>query len=140
MACRRPHRAAPGVLLEGNVRSIDLVGSLKRHWFVSLSVLLVLLGCGGFVLWKKAKPVYEAHSMVYVSPKFPKILANDNEVELPYDSYFADQIQKPTRYDIIEDAITKLPYAVRHRSGPVLPYEIQVLQQYARSEENRFDL
>ena len=91
-------------------------------------MFLVLLGCGGFVLWKKDKPVYEAHSVVYVSPKFPKILANDNEVELPYDSYFADQIQKPTRYDIIEDAITKLPYAVRHRSGPALPYEIQVLQ------------
>ena len=108
--------------------TVDLVGSLKRHWLISLSVLLALLGCGGFVLFKKAKPAYEAHSLVYVSPKFPKILANDNEVDLPYDSYFADQIQKPTRYDIIEDAITKLPYAVRHLSGPALPYEIQVLQ------------
>ena len=112
----------------GQRPNINLVGSLKRHWFVSLSVFLGLLGCGGFVLWKKAKPVYEAHSVVYVSPKFPKILANDNEVDLPYDSYFADQIQRPTRYDIIEDAIAKLPYAVRHLSGPVLPYEIQVLQ------------
>ncbi len=34
-----------------------------------------------------------------------------------------------TRYDIIEDAIAKLPYAVRHWTGPVLPYEIQFLQQ-----------
>ncbi len=113
---------------QGQRRHINVFGSLKRHWLVSLSVFLVLLGCGGFVLWKKDKPVYKANSVVYVSPKFPKILATDNEVELPYDSYFADQIQEPTRYDIIEDAITKLPYAVRHQSGPALPYEIQVLQ------------
>ena len=109
--------------------NINLVGSLKRHWFISLLVFLVLLGCGGFVLWKKEKPVYEAHSVVYVSPKFPKLATNDNEVELPYESYFADQIQTVTRQDIIEDAIAKLPYSVRHVSGPVLRYEIQVLQQ-----------
>ncbi len=113
---------------QGQLPYFNVVGSLKRHWPVSLSVFVALLCCGGFVLFKKAKPVYEAHSVVYVSPKFPKILANDNEVDLPYDSYFADQIEKPTRYDIIEDAITKLPPAVRHRSGPTLPYEIQVLQ------------
>jgi succinoglycan biosynthesis transport protein ExoP len=107
---------------------MNLVGSFKRHWLISLLVFLAFLGCGGFVLWKKDKPAYEAHSIVYVSPTFPKILANDNEVELPYDSYFADQIQKPTRYDIIGDSIEKLPLAVRHRSGPALPYEIQVLQ------------
>ena len=95
------------------------MGSLKRHWFISLFVFLVLLGCGGFVLWKKDKPVYEAHSVVYVSPKFPKIVAtNDNEVDLPYDSYFADQIETVTRHDIVEDAISKLPYSVRHLSGP----------------------
>ena len=114
---------------QGQLPHLDIVGSLKRHWVISLSVFVVLLCCGGFVLLKKAKPVYEAESVVYVSPKFPKILANDNEVELPYDSYFADQIQRSTRYDIIKDAIAKLPYAVRHLSGPVLPFEIQFLQQ-----------
>ncbi len=113
----------------GQLSLVNVVGSLKRHWLISLAVFLVLLACGGFVLWKKAKPAYEAHSIVYVSPKFPKILANDNEVDLPYDSYFADQIEEATRYDIIDDAITKLPYAVRDRSGPALPHEIQVLQR-----------
>lgn len=114
---------------EGHRPQINVIGSLKRHWVISLFMFVLLLGCGGFVLWKKDKPVYEAHSVVYVSPKFPKILANDNEVDLPYDSYFSDQIEKPTRYDIIKDSIAKLPYAVRHISGPVLPYEIQVLQR-----------
>jgi len=122
-----PRRA--GSSSEGQRPHINVVGSLKRHWLVSISVFLVLLGCGGFILWKKDKPLYAAQSTVYVSPKFPKILANDSEVELPYDSYFPDQIQKVTRHDIIEEAITKLPYSVRKRSGPALPYEIQVLQE-----------
>jgi polysaccharide biosynthesis transport protein len=123
-------RRPPGSSTEPRRPNINLVGSLKRHWFISLFVFLVLLGCGGFVLWKKVMPVYEAHSIVYVSPRFPKIVAtNDNEAELPYESYFADQIQTVTRHDIIEDAVTKLPYSARHWSGPALRYEIQVLQQ-----------
>jgi uncharacterized protein involved in exopolysaccharide biosynthesis len=114
---------------EGSGPAINVAGSLRRHWYVAAFVLLVFLGCGAFVLVKKAKPVYESHSVVYVSPKFPKMLASDSEVELPYDSYVQDQIQTVTRYDIIADAIAKLPYSVRHRSGPALPYEIQVMQQ-----------
>ncbi|MGA2848341.1 MAG: hypothetical protein ABSE46_05045 [Terracidiphilus sp.] len=58
------------------------------------------------------------------------MLASDSEVELPYDSYFQDQIQKVTRYDIIADAIVRLPNSLRGRSGPALPYEIQVLQNF----------
>jgi succinoglycan biosynthesis transport protein ExoP len=108
---------------------INVAGSLRHHWAVSLVVLLLLLGCGAYALWKKAKPVYESHSVVYISPKFPKMLSGDSETELPYDSYFQDQIQTVTRYDIIEDAISKLPYAVRRRSGPALPFEIQILQK-----------
>lgn len=107
---------------------IDPIASLKRHWFVSLLVLFTLLGCGGFVLHKKAKPSYEAHSVVSVSPKFPRMLATDNEVELPYDSYIADQAQRVTRYDIIADAIERLPPVIRRRTGPPLPIEVQLLQ------------
>ena len=113
----------------GSGPTINVVGSLRRHWYVAALVFLVLLGCGAFVLWKRAKPDYESHSVVYLSPKFPKILADDSEVELPYDSYVQDQAQTVTRHDIIADAIAKLPYAVRHRGGPALPYEIQVMQQ-----------
>jgi uncharacterized protein involved in exopolysaccharide biosynthesis len=118
-----------GSSAEAPHRTINVVGSLCRHWVVAVLVLLVLLGSGAFLLWKKVKPVYESHSVVYVSPKFPKMLASDSEVELPYDSYVQDQIQTVARHDIIADAISKLPYSVRHRSGPALPYEIQVLQQ-----------
>jgi uncharacterized protein involved in exopolysaccharide biosynthesis len=121
---------------EGSLPAINVTGSLRRHWFVSAIVLLVFTGCGIFALWKKAKSDYESHSVVYLSPKFPKMLVGDAEVELPYDSYVQDQIQTVTRRDIIADAISKLPYAVRYRrglaanyQGPALPYEIEVLQK-----------
>lgn len=125
-----PTRRPPGSSTERQRPNINIAGSLKRHWFIALFVFLVLLGCGEFILWKRDKTVYAARSVVYVSPKFPKIVAtNDNEAELPYESYFADQIQTVTRHDIVEDAIAKLPFSVRHLTGPVLRYEVQVLQQ-----------
>jgi uncharacterized protein involved in exopolysaccharide biosynthesis len=116
--------------------SVDVAGSLRRHWLVATLIPLIFIGCGAFFLLKKAKPDYESHSVVYLSPKFPKLLAGDTEVELPYESYVQDQIQTVTRHDIIADSITKLPYAVRYRRGltpsyvgPALPYEIQLLQK-----------
>jgi len=121
---------------EGSRPAINVTGSLRRHWFVAALVFLVLGGLGSFALWKKAKPVYESHSVVYLSPKFPKMLVGDTEVELPYDSYVQDQVQTVTRHDIIADSISKLPYATRYRrglspsyQGPALPYEIEVLQK-----------
>ena len=120
---------------EGSRPVIDVFGSLRRHWYVAAALFLVLGGCGTFAIWKKAKPNYESHSVVYLSPKFPKMLVGDTEVELPYDSYVQDQISTVTRHDIIADSISRLPYAVRYRrglprsyQGPALPYEIEVLQ------------
>ncbi|MGD0939053.1 MAG: hypothetical protein ABR905_05015 [Terracidiphilus sp.] len=116
--------------------TINVAGSLRRHWKIAAAVLLVILGCGALALLKKAKPDYESHSEVYLSPKFPKMLAGDTEVELPYDSYVQDQVQTVTRHDIIADSISKLPLAVRQRRGlpanyvgPALPYEVELLQR-----------
>jgi succinoglycan biosynthesis transport protein ExoP len=110
--------------------NIHVIASVRRHWYVFLSVLIVILVCGAYALRKKVKPLYQATSIVYVAPKFPKMLpGDDSELDLPYDSYVQDQIQTVTRYDIIADAIEKLPPSVRHRTGPALPYEIQVLQK-----------
>jgi succinoglycan biosynthesis transport protein ExoP len=102
--------------------------SVRRHLPVFLIVSSVLIGCGAFVFRDKAKPVYSSQSVVYISPKFPKVLNTDSEVELPYDSYFEDQIQTVTRYDIVSDAISHLPPAVRHRTDAPLPSEIAKLQ------------
>lgn len=113
---------------EGQRRTLDVFSSVRRHLTVFLVLFFMLVGCGAFVLRKKAKPVYSSQSVVYISPKFPKVLNTDSEVELPYDSYFQDQIQTVTRYDIVADAISQLPYWVRGRSGLPLSSEIDNLQ------------
>jgi polysaccharide biosynthesis transport protein len=108
-------------------RRLNLIASVQRHWLVSLIVFVVILGTGVLILWKKARPVYNSHSVVYISPKFPTVLNNNSEVELPYDSYFQEQVQTVTRFDILHDAVASLPYSARHRSGPVLASEIEGL-------------
>jgi polysaccharide biosynthesis transport protein len=113
---------------EGQRRTLDVLSSVRRHLPIFLLVFFVLVASGAFLLRKKAKPVYSSRSVVYISPKFPKVLNTDSEVELPYDSYFQDQIQTVTRYDIVADAISQLPYLVRNRSGAPLPFEIEKLQ------------
>jgi polysaccharide biosynthesis transport protein len=118
---RRPNVSAV------QVRKLNLIASVQRHWAVALIVFVVILGAGLFILWKKVRPVYSSHTVVYISPKFPTVLNNNSEVELPYDSYFQEQVQTVTRYDILHDAIASLPYSARHRSGPVLPSEIETL-------------
>jgi polysaccharide biosynthesis transport protein len=116
---------APGEEARWNV---NVLNSLKRHWVVSVFVSVLLLFVGGFVLIKKSNPVYSSHSVVYVSPKFPKLLSGDSELDRPYDSYVQDEVHTVTRYDIIADAIAKLPFSVRHKTGPASPSEIQALQ------------
>ena len=76
---------------------------------------------------EEGKTIYNSHSVVYISPKFPTVLNNNSEVELPYDSYFQEQVQTVTRYDILHDAIASLPFSARQRSGPVVPSEIEGL-------------
>jgi uncharacterized protein involved in exopolysaccharide biosynthesis len=86
----------------------SVFSSVRRHLPVFLIVSFVLVGCGAFVFRNKAKPVYSSQSVVYISPRFPKVLNPDSEVELPYDSYFQDEILTVTRYDIVADAISQL--------------------------------
>jgi succinoglycan biosynthesis transport protein ExoP len=113
---------------EGQLHPLYILSSVRRHLPVFLIVSFVLAGCGAFVFRNKAKPVYSSQSVVYISPRFPKVLNPDSEVELPYDSYFQDEILTVTRYDIIADAISQLAPEVRHRTGPPLPSEIVKLQ------------
>jgi len=110
-------------------RKVNVIASVRRHWQLSLIVFFAILGSGLFILWKEAIPVYDAQSIVYISPKFPTVLTNNTEVELPYDSYFQEQIQTVTRHDILEGAIASLPYSARHRSGPASPAELERLQK-----------
>lgn len=124
-----PQRRAAAGGGEGPRMTINPGASLRRHWVWALAVFLVILACGGYVVRKKGKPVYLTTSVVYISPAGPKVASGGTEVTIPYDSYLQDQIQMVTRYDVIAAAIAKLPSWIRGRSGPALPYEIQVLQK-----------
>src|SRR3984893_7857176 len=123
-----PPRSQGGGASEGQRHALYIFSSVRRHLHVFLTVSFVLVGCGAFVFRSKAKPVYSSQSVVYISPRFPKVLNPDSEVELPYDSYFQDEILTVTRYEIVADAISQLSAEVRHRTGPPLPSEIVKLQ------------
>jgi polysaccharide biosynthesis transport protein len=123
-----PQRKAAQALNEGPRWNISVLDSLKRHWTISIPVSVLMLAIGGFILVKKSNPVYSSHSVVYVSPKFPKLLSGDSELDRPYDSYVQDEVHTVTRYDIIADAIAKLPYSIRHKTGPASPQEVQQIQ------------
>lgn len=124
------HRiSGPAPSSEGPKWNIHIPDSLKRHWIAALLVFAVTAAGGGFALLKVTKPVYSSHSVVYVSPKFPKLLSGDSELERPYESYVADEVHTVTRYDIIADAIESLPESVRGRTGAALPFEVQTLQR-----------
>ena len=110
-------------------RKLNVFAIVQRHWTLLLIVFFVIFGLCLLILWMKVKPVYDSQSVVYISPKFPTVLKDNSEVELPYDSYFQEQIQTVTRHDILEGAIASLPYSVRHRTGPVLTSEIERLQR-----------
>jgi polysaccharide biosynthesis transport protein len=123
-----PPRRPGGGSSQDQRHALHIFSSVQRHLPVFLIVSFVLVGGGAFVFRDKAKPVYSSQSIVYISPKFPKVLNPDSEVELPYDSYFQDQIQTVTRYDIVADAIAQLRSGLRHRADPPLPSEIAKLQ------------
>ena len=50
-----------------------------------------------------------ATSIIYVSPNFPKTLTDDREQQYQYETYIQEEIHSVTRYDVIADAIKKLP-------------------------------
>jgi succinoglycan biosynthesis transport protein ExoP len=87
---------------------INVKRSLRLHPVTAILVSLVTLGMGLAVV-ARHKATYSAASSVYVSPTFPKTLTEDREQDRPYDSYIQQQIHAITRYDIMAEAIHKMP-------------------------------
>jgi polysaccharide biosynthesis transport protein len=87
---------------------IDVLKSLKLHRVAAIVVTLLVLGLGLAVV-ARHKPYYEASSTIYVSPTVPKTLIEDRELDRPYESYMQETIHDIPRYDILADAIHKLP-------------------------------
>jgi succinoglycan biosynthesis transport protein ExoP len=87
---------------------INVKRSLRLHPVTAILVTLVTLGMGLAVV-ARHKATYAAAASIYVSPTFPKTLTEDHEQDRPYDSYIQQQIHAITRYDIMAQAIHKMP-------------------------------
>ncbi|WP_446745076.1 GumC family protein [Silvibacterium acidisoli] len=100
-----PRSAAPA---PSSPFKIDVLRSLKVH--AMTASLVAIATCGlGLALLLRHHAVYTASSTVYVSPNFPKTLTEDREQEFQYDSYIQQEMHSVTRYDVISEALKKLP-------------------------------
>jgi succinoglycan biosynthesis transport protein ExoP len=87
---------------------INVLRSLRLHPVISIVVTLLVLGVGLAVV-ARHKPYYGASSTIYVSPTVPKTLTDDHELDRPYESYVQETIHDIDRYDILAEAIRKMP-------------------------------
>jgi len=99
-----PPRPAPPA---GGIK-INVLRSIKIHAITASLIAIVTCGLGLAVLLRH-KPFYSAASIIYVSPNFPKTLTDDRELQYQYDTYIQEEIHSVTRYDVIADALRKLP-------------------------------
>jgi succinoglycan biosynthesis transport protein ExoP len=97
----RPSAPAPAI-------RINVLRSLKIHAITASLIAIVTCGLGLAVLLRH-RPMYSATSIIYVSPNFPKTLTDDREQQYQYETYIQEEIHTVTRYDVIADAIKKLP-------------------------------
>lgn len=87
---------------------INVLKSLRLHLVTCLVVTLLVLGVGLAVI-AAHKSTYVAASIIYVSPTFPKTLVEDHEQERPYESFIQEHVHAITRYDILAEAIRRMP-------------------------------
>lgn len=114
---------------ESKGRSIHVLESMRRHRSLIGAVLLVCLGASAYVLNRRRNPVYEATSRLYISPASPKALTDDKQQIGPYENFLAEQLNTVTRYDVLADALHKLPKSTWAYYGSNEPVAVAVLQK-----------
>jgi succinoglycan biosynthesis transport protein ExoP len=114
---------------EGAQRSIHVFESLRRHRNLVTTILLIFLFLSAFLLWRRRNPIYEATSRIYVSPAAPKALTDAAPQIGPYDSYVEEQIKTVTRYDVLLEAIRKMPAGSTAYWGPTEAKALGALQK-----------
>lgn len=107
---------------------INIKKSLRLHKVAALVTTLLVLGFGLAVI-AKHKPNYSTASFIYVSPTFPKTLVEDREQERPYESYVQQHVHSINRYDILAEAIRRLPPGTWTYPGETEQSAVQRLQQ-----------
>lgn len=107
---------------------INVLRSIKIHAITASLVAIVTCGLGLAVLLRH-KPTYSATSIIYVSPNFPKTLTDDREQQYQYDTYIQEEIHTITRYDVMADAIKKLPLGMWRYPGETEDSTVTRLQR-----------
>jgi Mrp family chromosome partitioning ATPase len=87
---------------------INIFRSLRLHKVSAIAVTLTILSLGLAVV-ARHKPYYAASATVYVSPTQPKTLIEDRELDRPYESYVQEVVHDVTQYEILAEAIRKMP-------------------------------
>jgi uncharacterized protein involved in exopolysaccharide biosynthesis len=87
---------------------INVLKSLQLHKVSAIVVTLLVLGLG-LAVGARHKPYYAASSTIYVSPTVPKTLIEDRELDRPYEGYIQEVVHDIPRYDIIAEAIHRMP-------------------------------
>ena len=110
--------------------SLGVARSLREHRLLALGVaIVVLVGMLGVGFLRPA--TYSTESLVYIQPSVPKVLSDGSEPPYDpskYDSYFQQQMETVTRYDILQAALAQLGPGVWRTSGESLQSAITRLQ------------
>lgn len=101
----------PVSTIPGWISRIDVVRSLRLHKVLA-AVVAVSIVVLGLAFRARHKPTYAATSVVYVSPNFPATLKVNEEQEYPYDTFIEEQLHSVTGYNVLVDALKKLPPGV----------------------------
>jgi succinoglycan biosynthesis transport protein ExoP len=107
---------------------INVLKSLRMHKVTAILVALLVLGLGLAVV-ARHKPTWVSDSTIYVSPTPINTLVADRELERPYDSYIQETVHAINRYDILADAIRKMPPGLWQFPGETEHSAVQRLQQ-----------
>ncbi len=106
---------------------IDVLQSLRVHKLLATVIALSTMGVGVALLLSR-HPLYEAVSVIYVSPNFHPTLATNAEQEYPYDSFVEEQVHTVTSYNVVADAIKRLKPGVWQFPGESLDSAVERLQ------------
>jgi uncharacterized protein involved in exopolysaccharide biosynthesis len=107
---------------------INVVKSVRLHLTTSLLVTLLVLGLGLAVI-AQHKPTYAATATIYISPTPVTTLVADRELERPYESDVAESMHDITKYDILAEAIKKMPPGTWQFPGETERNAVQRLQE-----------
>jgi succinoglycan biosynthesis transport protein ExoP len=90
---------------------IQPVEIIRRHWKLAVTVAVCVGLLGAVALKAYLVPIYEATSIVYVSPNFPTALGDDHDHDRQYDEFLFQQITAATRFETLQRALRSMPDA-----------------------------